>query len=123
MHLHTRTPTPTLTSPPPAQPLPRAERASDSPGLCVQVAELYLVTELKGSEQQERPSGGAVYSPVDGVQGLRPQKPVKYPSTHLSGGCKDDRDLAPCMLSAHLFFMYRIKSGCSSRYLSNRKAS
>lgn len=40
----------------------------------------HLVTELQGSEQQEGPSGGAVYSPVDRVQGLRPQKPVLHVS-------------------------------------------
>lgn len=33
-------------------------------------AEPYLVTEMKGREQQEGPSGGTVYSPVDIVQGL-----------------------------------------------------
>ena len=69
---------------PPAQPSSHAEQAQDypravSPGMPAPEAEPHLVTELKGSKQQEGPSGGPVYSPVDGVQSLRPQESVKYP--------------------------------------------
>lgn len=58
---------------------PRNSPRAVSSGISVAAVEPYLVTELKGSEQQEGPSGGAVYPPVGTIQGLRPQKPVKCP--------------------------------------------
>lgn len=117
----------------PAQPLPhgrQARRTLQLPGTPAPEAEPHLATEphlaieLKGDEQQEGPSGGAVYSLVDGIQGLRPQEPVKYPSPPTVRKPQGWGGSSPfCAFHSHLFFTYGRKSGRSNRYLSNRKSS
>ena len=85
----------------------------------------HLVTELEGSEQQEGPRGGPIYSPVGSVQSLRPQESVREPSPLAVRRLTRMRGTQPLPRASHshLFFMYRSRSGCSNRYLSSCKAS
>lgn len=122
--VHTQAPPPT------PQPSSFAEQAQGYPRAVFPYPQApeagpHPVTELEGSEQQEGPRGGPVYSPVGSVQSLRPQESAREPSPPAVRRLERMRGTQPLprAFCSHLFFMYRSRSGCSNRYLSSCKAS